>query len=191
MNWTNGGNECGFQCNANYTYYESNNSCVANTQPCYVGNGTGTQTWNGNGWGACENIQCANGYHLEGESQGNDLPRAASIIANNQCIPNKKQVACKEEGKPENASYITGNVEITWNTTNNSWSEPAQCNWKCNDGFHAENGQCVSNTKPNQACNLLPANAQWLAGNTGTVTQVWNGSQGAWLPSLTGNYNKT
>lgn len=117
MNWTNGANECGFACKENYTYNSANNTCVANTQACNVENGTGTQTWNGNGWGACENIQCAPNYH---------------------------------------------NVS----------------------------DKCKADQKSNQTCNSIPNNAQWLAGNNGTVTQTWNGSQQAWLPSLTGNYNK-
>lgn len=117
MNWTNGANECGFACKENYTYNPTNNTCVANTQSCTVDHGTGTQTWNGTDWGACQNIQCAPNYH---------------------------------------------NVS----------------------------GKCKADQKPNQTCNSIPNNAQWLAGNNGTVTQTWNGSKQAWLPSLTGNYNK-
>gem|GEM_PF-3121454 len=32
MNWTYGANECGFECDTNYTYNEETNSCEADTQ---------------------------------------------------------------------------------------------------------------------------------------------------------------
>lgn len=83
-------------------------------------------------------------------------------------------------------------MEVSWNLDNNGWNPiPACSNIKCKENYKWNGQACVADEKPNQACNPLPANAQWLAGNTGTVTQVWNGSQGAWLPSLTGIYNKT
>ena len=62
MEWSNGGNECGFTCNENYTYDENSKTCVAdekdtegkcpeelpeNAEAVIT---TLHQTWNGTAW---------------------------------------------------------------------------------------------------------------------------------------------
>ena len=86
MNWTYGANECGFECDTNYTYNEETNSCEADTQigtcggeiPDYAKATTAdtfTQTWDGTAftpesmnwtYGANEcGFECDEGYHQE------------------------------------------------------------------------------------------------------------------------------
>ncbi len=202
-NETSSTTECRFGCNMNYNWNSSTSTCDAATQngtcsskPANTDwndngrNGKFTQTWDGSAWepasydssynttaGTCR-YKCTDNYHYE----------------NGQCIFNtKSNVACT--GLPANTQWNTvSTITQTWNgssyqpTNVGSYNETAsstECRYKCAEGYHRENGQCVSNTKNNVECIGLPANAQWNTAST--ISQTWNGS--SWQPTTTGSYN--
>jgi hypothetical protein len=89
------------------------------------------------------------------------------------CI-NSRLVACAPITPPANASQVDGQVTITY-TTASGWTDPADCGWACNEGFHREDDACVQNVE------ILWCNTQWprpgysrTAGLTETIYgQVW------------------
>jgi len=116
-------------------------------------------TWNNGEWSTAANCAwtCNTTYHQNGQV----------------CESNTKSVACTQSGAPANASYVAGNVEVTW--VNNQWTTAANCAWTCNATYHTEdNLTCISNTK-SVACTQsgAPTNASYVAGN---VNVTWNGS---------------
>jgi len=77
-----------------------------------------------NGDAVCD---CNSGYHLEEES----------------CFPSIKQVLCNPQ-HPENSTVDdTVLVEVKWNKATNSWNEPVDCSWECNNGYHIDNDICI------------------------------------------------
>ncbi|MDA3863341.1 MAG: hypothetical protein PF689_05675 [Deltaproteobacteria bacterium] len=64
-----------------------------------------------------------------------------------ECI-NTKMVDCIDQA-PENGESWIEEVEITWDS-NNGWSEPEVCEWRCLESHYEENGECV-------ACPSAPA----------------------------------
>ncbi|MGI6395504.1 MAG: hypothetical protein ACOX2F_12385 [bacterium] len=60
------------------------------------------------------------------------------------CIENIKTVSCDEEGvnPPQNGSIEVIDVEVFW--SDEEWSEPARCDWKCDNGFQLEGEECVN-----------------------------------------------
>ena len=59
-----------------------------------------------------------------------------------------------------------------------------ECNCSTN---YTDNGTiCVADTRPDQPCTGLPANAEW--NTVSTITQTWNGV--AWSPGTIGYYNE-
>lgn len=74
--------------------------------------------------------------------------------------------ACGGDKPAENAEYGAGVFPQTWENdaltpASKDWKENlaggklGACEWRCNDGYHAENGQCIGNKK---SCNI--ANGQ-------------------------------
>ncbi len=195
--------ECRYKCNTNFTWNGS--SCEGATQtancPAKPGggtvwndegkNGTYTQTWTGSSWAPnlstyystsaddCA-YKCDSDYHWNGSS----------------CIWNTRlDQACT--GLPSNASWNTvSSITQTWNgsawlptltSTYNETSSTSECHYKCNADYHWNGLSCVSNTRTNQSCTGLPANAQW--NTVSTISQTWDGS--GWLPSTTAAYDIT
>ena len=54
---------------------------------------------------------------------------------NNLCISNSKLVECNSSNIPENSSAKIKDIEINWNNEINSWSEPIDCEWECNERY--------------------------------------------------------
>lgn len=100
-------------------------------------------------------------------------------------------------GLPSNASWNTAaSITQAWNgstwvpTTTGVYNETAstaECRYKCNPDYHWDTSSCVSNTRTDQTCTGLPANAEW--NTVSSITQTWNGS--SWTPSTAGSYNET
>jgi hypothetical protein len=100
-------------------------------------------------------------------------------------------------GLPSNASWNTASsITQAWSgstwlpTTTGVYNETAsdaECRYKCNADYHWDISSCVSNTRTNQTCTGLPANAEW--NTVSNITQTWNGS--TWIPSTAATYNET
>ncbi len=90
----------------------------------------------------------------------------------NSCVSNSKSVACTKSWAPNNASYNSYNVTVTWNGS--TWNKAANCSWYCNTDYHQDWNSCVSNSK-SVACtkSWAPNNASY---NSYNVTVTWNGS---------------
>ena len=158
----------------NFTWTYTNQTCTTNPSTCdasFILNSTGanwtysgctTYTVNGNScnpWATKYKLtNCANGYHTEN---------------NSTCVSNSKQVACAQNGKPANSSYITWNVTVTWQWTWNSgnWSATGSCAWICDPHYHTwANGS---------SCEIDTFQITWKDGN------------GSTLKTDTVNYNET
>lgn len=65
---------------------------------------------------------CANGYHIENGTW---------------CTSNTKMVLCRQDGKPDNSSYVTEDIQVTRNGTwdTGSWSIADDCDWICDSGY--------------------------------------------------------
>ena len=163
--------DCLWNCNA--TFHKEGNSCASNTKQvdCDDSNIPNHATkinsqveityTEGSGWtipNAC-NWNCNTNFHKE----------------SNECLSNTKMVACNDV-TPNNATKVDSNVEIIY-TEGLGWSNPEDCTWGCNDGYHKdgntciedglncsdneheENNQCVSNTKTVPCHDVTPINA--------------------------------
>ncbi len=84
-----------------------------------------TITYNNNSWSEPENCKwrCKDNFFKEESS----------------CI-NQKQVSCKDV-TPLNGIKIDKEVTITY--SDNSWSEPEDCEWSCKDGYELTNNSCI------------------------------------------------
>ena len=105
---------------------------------------------------------------------------------------------------PANAEWVNGDTyESTLDGDGSSpsahYAEAGDCAYKCKatyswidssctctDAEHVENGVCTSNTQAAASCGTLPANAEWVSGDTYIPT--WNGSA---YSSATANYAET
>jgi hypothetical protein len=63
----------------------------------------------------------------------------------------------------------------------------SECRFKCKENYtyNGGNNTCVVNTKSNQSCTGLVANAEW--NTVSSITQTWSGN--TWTPTTTGSYN--
>ncbi|MBO4441062.1 DUF1566 domain-containing protein [bacterium] len=103
---------------------------------------------------------------------------------------------------PANAEWVNGETYIpTWNgegytSATANYAESGDCAYKCKATYswidssctcksdeHVENGVCTLNTKDPESCGSLPANAEWVNGETYIPT--WNGEG---YSSATANY---
>ena len=131
----------------NFTWTYTNQTCTINSSTCdasftlnstgvnWIYSGCTSYTVNGNScsvWTTKYKLtNCANGYHTEN---------------NSTCVNNSKQVACAQNGKPANSSYVAWNVTVNWQWTWNSgnWSATGNCAWICDPHYHtwANNNSC-------------------------------------------------
>ena len=70
--------------------------------------------------------QCIDGFHPE----------------DGECFKNKKDINCKDIA-PNNAKSDIKKEEITWDIEKESWNEPSNCEWSCNDNYKKEGERCV------------------------------------------------
>ena len=108
-------------------------------------------TWTGDGFSeppAC-NWSCDAGY---GEVDG-------------QCLESM-MVQCVDES-PANATAIDADVEVEW--TGDGFSEPAACDWTCNEGFGEFEGaceesivvECVDEAPENATAEVVEVSVDW------------------------------
>ena len=153
------------------------------------GDGTFTQTWNGESWvptsypssfnktpGVCT-FKCAGGYSWNGTS----CDAAPSTVSN--CT-----------GLPENAVWNT-TPTIVQTFDGSSW-EPStvgeynltpsstECRFICKPNYNWNGSQCLAATQEVE-CTGLPEYAEWNTATT--ITQTWSGEE--WLPSAAGYYS--
>ena len=78
--------------------------------------------------------------------------------------------ACGGDKPAENAEYGAEKFPQSWENgkltpASKDWKENlaggelGACEWRCNDGYHAENGKCVSDTQQGQCTGIIPENA--------------------------------
>jgi hypothetical protein len=170
-------------CDAGYT--QSGNSCIRTVINCTVANGSGTQTWNGTGYGACVVSACDAGFaDCDGAAAtgceiglqndvshcgacGNVCPPIANGTA--ACTAGACGVAACEAGytlSSGNCIPITITCSVTNGTGTQTWNgtQYGACNaTSCDSGYHLAESACAANVI---ACTL--ANA--------TATQTWNGT---------------
>ncbi len=113
---------------------------------------------------------CDDGFHEDGEA----------------CVSDKQEVECTDNA-PENAASVVETVEIKWE--NGKWSDPADCEWNCDSGFHSEDeSACVSDKKEVECTDNPPANGKsiktkvpvtWENGAWSTASDcAWNCEEG-------------
>lgn len=196
--------EGSFNCTCKTNYSGTGINCTPDTRTNQVCSGLPenaqwntaaviSQTWNGSGW-----VPSTTGaYNVDAS-----LTECRFICKTNYgwngsvCTAELRyDQACT--GLPSNASWNTASsITQAWNgstwlpTTTGVYNETpsdAECRFKCNPDYHWETSSCVSNTRANQTCTGLPANASWNTASS--ITQTWNGS--SWTPSTAGTYNTT
>lgn len=78
-------------------------------------------------------VTCPSGKHLE----------------NGSCISNTKTVSCDKTWiNTANGSVNTSQVAITRSEATKSWSNPAKCDFTCNNGYEKSGNQCVKSRPP-------------------------------------------
>ncbi len=128
--------------------------------------------YSNNKWSDAANCEwtCNDGFHSED---------------NETCISNIKEVNCKDT-HPDNSTVLIDKVEVTWNDET-QWSEPAECNWNCEDDFHTEDHQtCISNTKEVDCKDVAPTNAD---SETIKVEVIWSTEDNSWSEPIDCNWN--
>ena len=113
--------------------------------------------------------------------------------ADNGCAGDEQDVECLG-GTPANATASNATIHQIYG--DNGW-EPAatDCDWKCNSGFHTEDGQnCVSNSTTRLCNDVAPAHA---TSDSVLVSVSWNEEEGRWNNPVNcswrcdANYHKT
>ena len=172
---------CDWYCQADYHTWSDGNSCVNTTQVYCIESwakptnsiydvqyvDVTRNTWR-NERNTAENCswKCDTWYHTEDWTT---------------CIENTKTVACIEIWSPDNSSYITWNVQITWSWTWNSWewTQAANCTWSCNENYHTEDGlSCTWNTQ------TVVCTESWAPDNSSYITWdiqiTWSWTWNSW-----------
>jgi cysteine-rich repeat protein len=122
-------------------------------------------------------------------------------LCNSECSAWLTAGVCSRDqnctGLPANAEWNTAStINQTWNgstwqpTTSgiyNTTPNVIECFYKCKENYSWNGSQCIADTRTDQNCTGLPANAEWNIANK--ITQTWTGSD--WAPSTTGVYNTT
>ena len=153
------------------THIESG-TCMANSQSCSVANGSGTKTWTGAAYSACQVSSCNSSYHIESSQCFSDSKTCAiSNGSGSQQWTGASYGACQavscnssyhiESGtcmaNSQSCSVANGAGAQTWNGA----AYGACAVTSCNSSFHNESGQCQSNTR---ACSIA----------NGTGSEIWN-----------------
>ena len=113
------------------------------------------------------------------------------------CEANSRVVNC--DRLPENAEWNKATtISQTWNGSEWIPSEignynetpmpiysSTECRFKCINDYHWEDQKCISNTRNNITCILLPENAKWNYASE--ISQTWDGAD--WTPSEVGVYD--
>ena len=201
------GEECTYECVANYHY--ENESCQSDTKEpascgelpenaAWVNGDTYVPTWYGEGY-----TYASANYAGEGDcaftckqtftwfaTNGTCACTDEEHVEDSVCTPNTG-TAKNCANLPANAAWKVSTYTPHW--SNGAWStEPAatyfedegeECTYECVANYHYENESCQSNTKPAESCGTLPANAQWVNGNT--YIPEWTGED---YSSASANY---
>ena len=185
-----GGSECTYKCVSNFHYEDGN--CKSDTKPAescgtlpanaeWVNGNTYIPTWYGEGY-----TSASANYAQEGDCAFTCKQTFEWVETNGTCACPAEQhvengVCVSDTGDTENCTNLPDNAEwhdsaYTPHWSNGAWStEPAatyfedggsECTYKCVSDFHYEDGNCQSDTKPAVSCGTLPANAEWVNGNT-------------------------
>jgi hypothetical protein len=166
---------------------KTNNALWIQPSGIDVETGLFKSTWNGTVYEPslqdCE-WACADGYYLK----------------NGVCVSSVKEVDCDTSttasGKPRNAFWVqpdgvnaeTGLFKSTWNGTAYKPTS-ADCKWGCSDGYHAENGNCLSNTREVDCTGTLDVTTA-VQNGTSNFVQKWENEK--WSPeSKNWAYNQT
>ena len=139
-------------------------------------------------------------YCGDGTKQGNEVcdkadPESGKGEGIGASCSDDCQIATLSCGTlPENAQWVNGDTyELTrhgeeyTSSVSAHYAESGDCAYQCKPTYswidssctcqsteHVENGECKSNTQAAASCGTLPANAQWVSGDTYVPT--WNGS---------------
>ena len=189
---------CG--CNPNYNWDGTFCRAATKNAPCEPkpantvwndvnGDGTFTQTWNGESWvptsypssfnqtpGTCT-FKCASGSAWNGSS----CDSAPTTVSD--CT-----------GLPENAIWNT-TAAIVQTFDGALWTpstvgvyditpSQSECHFVCKPNYDWTGSQCVPATQEVE-CTGLPENAEW--NSVSSITQTWNGTE--WKPKTTGSYS--
>jgi len=197
-------------CTCKSTEHVEDGVCKSNTQAAAScgalpenaawvdGDGTYIPTWNGE-----EYSSASANYAEEGDCAYKCKATYVWVETNGTCACPEEQHAeggvCKSNtgeeqdcmNLPDNtawkkSTYIPHWIDEAWST------EPAatyyadggeECTFDCATDYHYEDASCQSDTKPAESCGTLPANAQWVGGDTYIPT--WNGEE---YTSASANY---
>ena len=69
----NGADGCANDCGCSVGYHLEGGLCTIDTRSCVIANGTGSQSWTGSAYGACQVTSCNNGFHAAGNLCENDI----------------------------------------------------------------------------------------------------------------------
>ncbi len=134
-------NQSNDECLCNAGYHKDNNNCISDNR-C-LDNSC-------NEHGLCKEDNGAISCNCDENYEGLRCSECASNFHkdNEECISNIKQVDCKIITPPENSKIDIVKVDINWDDETNSWNEPSNCEWSCNDNYHTEDDlNCISNKK--------------------------------------------
>lgn len=192
---------CYYKCSTGY--HREGSACVSNTR---VESCTGLpsnaswntvssidQNWSGSAWSPTT----AGTYNTTGSTTECRYQCKTNYTWNSgtsTCVADTRSANC--DSKPVNTDWNdsgkSGTYTQTWNGT--SWlpktlttynTSAGDCRYICSSSYHREGSTCVSNSRTNQSCTAIPANAVW--NTVSSIDQTWDGS--TWVPTTTSSYS--
>jgi len=126
---------CNFSCNSGYT--NENEACIQTTKmvPCIDQSPELAQSEVIN-----VEIKYENGEWSQPEFCEWSCLEGLELVYG-ECI-NERETACIDSA-PENATSVIENVTITY-SSENGWSDPADCGWSCNVDYDISDGECIN-----------------------------------------------
>ncbi len=116
--------------------------------------------------------------HIDKEYARIDGLSQFGYFTSNTIVPDQKQVQCKQEWAPANASYIEKTVTVYWIAASDEWREPINCDWKCDDTYElTKNNTCMQTKLVQCKQEWAPANASYIVKN---VKVYWDIQTDEW-----------
>ncbi|MBN2695686.1 pre-peptidase C-terminal domain-containing protein, partial [bacterium] len=136
-------------------------------------------TWNGTDWNTASNCEwnCFDTFERVDDSC---VCPADTHLADNSCASNTKTESCVDAA-PENATSTITDVEVTWNTTTNSWNTTPNCEWSCVDGFYKNGSVCSA------ICETMDAFTAEYYENYGVINSIRD--EAYYLESVNATYD--
>lgn len=153
---------------------QGDGSCISNIRDCVVSNGTGVETWTGNGWGSCMVVSCNTGFYKVSNTCMSDTRECVVLNGTGTETWTGSEwgsctvVSCNTGYHTESDSCMsdTRDCEVLNGTGTETWTGSGwgSCTVvSCNMDYHEESNSCMSDTRD---CVML----------NGTGAETWTGS---------------